>query len=217
MNRNPAVPDAEVMIATGCAHCPAVLAGLVELTKQGLLGRLEVVNVQLHPEAAASRNARSVPWTRIGPFVLEGLYSVEQLRSWARLAASGEGMSDYLSELLQNQKIEQALKMIHDSSTLLDNLVELAADLETPMGVRIGVGALFEELAGEARLAPALPGLLDMTRSEAPQLRADGAYYIGLIGRDVAEAHLRPLLEDENHEVREIAADALAPSDPTGP
>lgn len=209
MARNPEVADAELLIASGCVHCPVVLAGLVELAKQGLLGRLEIVNVQARPEEAAARNARSVPWTRIGPFVLEGLYTPEQLRTWARLAAEGEGMNAYLSELLQNQQLDKARGLVEDSPELLENLVELAGDLETPMGVRIGVGALFEELASEARLGPALPGLLRMIRAEQSQLRADGAYYLGLLGRETAEPHLRPLLDDENHEVREIAAEAL--------
>ena len=66
------VPDAELMIATGCAHCPVVLSGLAELLKKGQIGRLAVTNITSHPEVAEARGVRGVPWIRIGPFELSG-------------------------------------------------------------------------------------------------------------------------------------------------
>jgi HEAT repeat protein len=88
--------------------------------------------------------------------------------------------------------------------------VQLIADLETPMGVRIGIGALFESLAEHGELDDAIEALGQLTQAEASQVRADAAYYLGLSHSDSARRWLEPLLEDENHEVREIAAEALA-------
>ena len=204
-------PDAEILINTGCAHCPAVLAGLSELVKKGLIGRLQVINVGRHPEEARTRHARSVPWTRIGPFTLEGSYTPAELRTWAERASGGEGMGEYFGELLQNQQIDQALALVRQSPELLQTLLAPIADLETPMGVRIGIGAMFEALAEHGELAPALPGLVELTHAPESQVRADAAYYIGLLGADMAREHLQPLLQDDNHEVREIAAEALQP------
>lgn len=204
-------PDAEVLITTGCAHCPAVVAGLSELAEQGLIGRLQIINVTTHPEEAQSRNVRSSPWTRIGPFTLEGSYTPAELRSWAERAAGGAGMADYFTELLHNQQFDRALQQVHDDPAQLDTLVGLVGDLETPMGVRIGISALFEELAEQNLLTPALPGLVALTRSNDSAVRADAAHFIGLLGADVARDHLLPLLEDENAEVREIAAESLEP------
>ena len=59
-------PDAQILLATGCAHCPAVLEGLSRLLKLGKIGRLEAVNIVEHPQAAQAVGTRSVPWTRIG-------------------------------------------------------------------------------------------------------------------------------------------------------
>ena len=56
------IPDALLLIASGCPHCPTVLTGLTELVKHGLIGRLEVVNVGIHPERASALKARTVPW-----------------------------------------------------------------------------------------------------------------------------------------------------------
>ncbi|MGB5200334.1 MAG: hypothetical protein WBR56_10600, partial [Sedimenticolaceae bacterium] len=50
----PGAPDAELLIAPGCAHCAAVLAALTALVKRGDLGRLNVVQLGAHPEAVAA-------------------------------------------------------------------------------------------------------------------------------------------------------------------
>jgi len=208
--QDPTAPDAEILINTGCAHCPAVLAGLSELVKQGQLGQLNVINVAQHPEAAAQRSARSVPWTRIGPFVLEGKYTPGELREWTERASSGEGMGEYFGELLENQKLQDALQLVRNDPSQLSILVDLVGDLETPMGVRIGVSAMFEELAEEGQLAPALPQLAELTRASEPQVRADAAHYLGLINTPEARDLLQPLLKDADSEVREIASESLA-------
>ena len=57
-------PDALLLISTHCPHCPAVLAALAELVKQGAIGRLEVVNLEQHPEVGQALGVRSVPWLR---------------------------------------------------------------------------------------------------------------------------------------------------------
>ena len=214
MQSNPKIPDAEILISTGCAHCPAVLAGLSELAKQGLLGQLTVINVANRPEAATARGARSVPWLRIGPFVLEGRYTPKELREWTERAGSGAGMAEYFSELLENQQLPLALELTRRELSQLETLVDLVADLETPMGVRIGVAAMFEDLAGSGELQDALPRLLRLTRAPESQVRADAAYYIGLLGPEVSRAHLQPLLNDENAEVREIVREALETAEP---
>ncbi|MFZ0257771.1 MAG: HEAT repeat domain-containing protein, partial [Gammaproteobacteria bacterium] len=58
----PSRPDALLLIAPGCAHCPVVLQSLAEMLKAGSLGRLEVVNIVAHPEVAKAVGTRSVPW-----------------------------------------------------------------------------------------------------------------------------------------------------------
>ena len=78
------------------------------------------------------------------------------------------------------------------------------------MTVRIGVGAAIEELAGSASLADAVPALGALTRSDAPQVRADACHYLGLTGSPDAAPFLRACLDDESGEVREIASESLA-------
>ena len=79
------IPEAVLLLSTQCPHCPTVLQGLSELVKQGVISRLEVVNINVRPEIAERHGIRSVPWVKIGDFELEGLHSPAELRRWAGL------------------------------------------------------------------------------------------------------------------------------------
>ena len=207
---NPEIPpDAALFIATGCAHCPAVLQSLSELLKQGAIGRLEVINIAAHPQIAREQGIRSVPWIRIGPFDLQGSYSTTQLRQWVERAGSDLGLRDYLAELIETQRLDEALQLARSDPHWLELAVDMIADLETPMGVRIGIGAMFEDLAGTHQLNPALPGLKALLNAPESQVRADAAYYLGLTHDPEVLEWIKPLLEDVNAEVREIAGEAL--------
>lgn len=206
----PIAPDALLLIATGCAHCPTVLDGLCRLLKQGRLSRLEVINVAVRPDYAQSLGVRSVPWTRIGPFELEGAQSASDLAEWTERAASGTGLGRYYSHLLESQRLEKVVEMIRKSPASLDELLLLMDEEDTPMAVRIGIGALFEELQGEPLLGDVLPQLEMLTRSENAHTRGDACHYLGLTGSAEAIPPVTRLLEDENADVREIAAESLA-------
>jgi hypothetical protein len=209
-NQFPVPPDALLLMAPGCAHCPLVLESLGRLLKEGRLGRLEVVNVAAHPEAALAAGTRSVPWTRIGPFELDGLYGPAELAGWAGHAAAGTGMGAYLAHLLEHRQLDRAAAVARREAGALAALLGLAGSLETPMGVRIGISAVVEELQDTPALRDALPALAGLTASPGPQVRADAAHYLGLTGSDGARQPLERLLADPDPQVREIAAESLA-------
>ncbi|MCU0972322.1 MAG: HEAT repeat domain-containing protein [Gammaproteobacteria bacterium] len=181
-------------MAPGCAHCPVVLASLSRLLEQGRLGRLEVVNVVAHPEAARAVGTRSVPWTRIGPFELDGLYGPAELAEWAGHAAAGTGMAAYLAHLIEQRQLDRAVTIAGREPGALEALLGLAGSLETPMGIRIGISA------------------------PEPQVRADAAHFLGLAATEAARPTLLSLLADPDAAVREIAAESLAlPAPPEMP
>ncbi len=202
-------PDATLYIATGCAHCPAVLQALSDLLKQGSIGRLEVVNIAVHPEIAQEHRIRSVPWTRIGPFTLHGNQTPAELRRWVERAGSGEGAADYLAELLENQRLPEAVDLALEDASWSRTAVRMLGDLETPMGVRIGIGALLEDLAGKGHYKAVEPELRALLISPDAPVRADAAYYLGLSANPEARDWLEPLLQDPDDEVREIVREAL--------
>jgi hypothetical protein len=203
-----AAPDALLFIAPGCPHCPVVLGGLAELVKVGVIGRLEVVNVAEHPEQAAALGVRAAPWTRIGPFVLEGAQTPKALQEWAERAALDEGGTEYLRQLLGSGRLGEAEAYIAGSGRLRD-LLPFIEDPEAPIQVRLGANAILEAQAGRDTLADLIPQLGSLSMHPDHRVRSDACHLLGLSGNPEAEPFLRERLVDESDEVREIAGEAV--------
>lgn len=202
-------PDALLLIAPGCPHCQSVLGSLAELVKKGQIGRLEVVNIAVHPEAAQQHGARSVPWTRMGSYELAGNYTLGELTEWAEKAAAGGNANDYIKELLEQQQLDEAVDYLKKHPEQLPALLELMQEEEQSLTVRFGIGAILEALAGSEPLKKLVPDLSRLAENGKANIRADAAHYLGLSGNSDAIPVLEKLLDDENPDVREIAADSL--------
>lgn len=203
-------PDALMLLAPGCAHCPKVLEALGRLIEDGTLGRLEVVNIAAHPGRAAQLGARSAPWTRIGPFVLEGVHSETELRAWAQRSGTEEGVRIYLEAQLAAGRIDLARALIRSDTAHLAALLPLVAEPSTAMQARVGAGALFEEWQGTPALQALVPRLAELSAHGDHRVRADACHYLGLAGSPRALPYLEARLDDGQPEVREIARDSLA-------
>lgn len=202
--------DTLLLIAPGCPHCQSVLHSLSELVKKGDIGRLEVVNIAVHPEIAQEVGARSAPWIRIGTFELAGNYSPGELANWAKKAATGGSSRDYIRELLEQQQLDQAITYIKQTPETLAQLLELMQDEDGSLSVKFGIGAIFEALEGTELLKSLIPELGALTHSGKANIRGDAAHYLGLSHSRQARDWLAPLLDDPQQDVREIAADSLA-------
>ena len=211
MNTSP--PDALLLLAPGCPHCPTVLEGLTRLVKDGRIGSLEVINIAARPELAAELGVRSVPWTRIGDLVLEGLRSPEELAQWASQAGTDAGVRAYVSERLKAGALTQLEQLVARQPQWLPALLPLIADPETELHVRIGLGALMESLAGTAPLRAIVPGLGELSTHSDHRVRSDACHYLALSGDPAAVPLLRQRLQDDEAQVREIAREGLAELD----
>ncbi|MGC2048061.1 MAG: HEAT repeat domain-containing protein [Gallionella sp.] len=202
-------PDALLFTAPGCPHCATVIRGLGKLAKQGLIGKMTVVNVAVHPDQAAEYGVRATPWLRLGPFTLTGAHSPAELRRWAEWANGEEGIAHYVEHLLKQGSYKQAVAFIEADTQRLKPLLATIADPRVKIGVRLGVSALLEAHANTAVLRKLLPQLADLTRHADHRVRADACYLLGLTGSPAARTHVEACLKDANEEVREIAKDAL--------
>jgi glutaredoxin len=207
MSNNP--PDALLFTAPGCPHCLAVLRGLDELARQGVIAKLTVVDAAEHPEQAAEYGVRAAPWLRLGPFTLTGEHSTAELRRWAGWASGEEGVAHYVEHLLKNGGYQQAAAFIAADTRRLKPLLAVVADPDANISVRLGVSALLEAHANTPELRKLMPQLADLSRHEDHRVRADACYLLGLTGSTAACAHVQACLDDANEEVREIAAEAL--------
>jgi hypothetical protein len=202
-------PDALLFLSSHCPHCPIVLAGLSDLVKRGVLGRLEVVNIEIHPEAAAARGVRSVPWLRLGPFELTGARTAGELETWARGASAPEGMAEAFHDLLKSGGLNQVLALVAADTTRLMALLPIVANPEASINVRLGAGVVFEDYAGTAALQALIPALGELSAHPDARVRADACHTLGLSGSVAARPWLEARQEDADADVREIAREGL--------
>jgi hypothetical protein len=186
-----------------------VLHALANLVKSGVIGRLEVFNIEARPEVAQELGVRSIPWVRIGPFELEGMHSEKELGQWAAQAGSVDGLANYLDELLSSGRIHKALRLIPNLPQSLDALLQLFASPDTGLSTRIGISAIMEDLSGSELLTGIVDRLGKLTRHEDARVRGDACHYLQLTGSGRAVAYITPLLEDPDAGVRDIARESL--------
>ncbi|MDO9226661.1 MAG: HEAT repeat domain-containing protein [Pseudomonadota bacterium] len=201
--------DALLFISRHCPHCPAVLAGLSDLVKHGGIGRLDVVNIEIHPEVAESHAVRSVPWLRLGPFELAGVRTPGELAIWARRASEPDGMAEAFHDLLKSGGLDQVLALVAADTTRLAALLPIVGNPEASINVRLGAGVAFEEYAGAAPLRALVPALGVLSEHADPRVRADACHYLGLSGEISARPWLEARLTDLDPDVREIARDGM--------
>ena len=206
---NKSSPRALMLLGTHCPHCAAVLSSMSELVKQGVIGQLEVVNLEQRPDIAGELGVRTVPWVKIGQFELSGLHSKTELQSWAELAGSEQGMTRYIEQLLGDGEVKQVLEMIGKDHSLLHALIGLVSDADAKINARLGVGVIMEEYEGTAELLALVPELGELTRHQDARVRSDACHYLSLTHNASVRHYIEALLDDEHPEVREVAEESL--------
>lgn len=202
-------PHALLLISTHCPHCPAMLATLTDLLKQGAIGKLEAVNLEQHPEVAKALSVRTVPWVRIGRIELVGNHSKRDLTDWASKANSEVGMADYFHMLLKEGQLLKAQALIESDHTLLAAVLPIVGNVDASLNVRLGAGVLLENYASTDALRALISRLGQLSQHADARIRADACHYLGLSGSAAARAWLNARLKDEDADVREIAGESL--------
>jgi glutaredoxin len=202
-------PDALLLVSTHCPHCPAMLTALADLLKQGAIGRLEAVNLEQRSETGQSLGVRTVPWLRLGRIELAGVHSKTELADWAAKADSEAGLADWFHLLLKEGQLPKAQAMIEADPTLLAAVLPIVGNIDASLNVRLGAGVLLEEFAGSDALRVLLPRLGELSQHADARVRADACHYLGLTQDTAAKRWLDARLDDEDADVREIAAESV--------
>lgn len=203
-------PDALLLMTAGCPHCPASLQALTALLKEGAIGRLEVVNVAIHTEEAEARGVKSVPWIQIGPYEVEGVSSPGKLRELAKGINNDTVFDAWLLETLKAGHRQKFESLVRREPHRIHALAHLMRNPETSMAIRLGIGAVLEELHDTGFTKPLIPALGEMLKSDDLLLRADACHFLTLIGGEAIRPYLQSCLADVSHEIREMAEEWLA-------
>lgn len=210
-NQDPAeqAPDALLLMTAGCPHCPAALQALTALLKEGSIGRLEIVNVAIHTEEAEVRGVKSVPWIQIGPFEVEGVSSPAKLRELANGVNDDAVFDNWLLETLKAGQRQKFESLVRREPRRIHGLARLMTNPETSMAIRLGLGAILEELQGSGLTEPLIPALGEMLESQDRLLKADACHFLTLIGGEGIRPFMQGCLDDADPEIREMAEEWL--------
>jgi hypothetical protein len=209
-DNNMAAPEVLMVLGTRCPHCPSVLGSLSDLVKQGVIAKLEVINLEQRPELAKQLGVRSVPWVKIGQFELTGLHSKAEYQSWAERAGSKQGMTKYIEQLLNAGEVQQVIGMIKKNAGIMHALTGLVKDADAKINARLGVGVIMEEFEGKQQLKALVPELGELTKHHDARVRGDACHYLSLTHDASVINYIEPLLDDESEDVREVAQESLA-------
>ncbi len=198
-----------MLMGSQCTYCGPMIQILTELMKAGQLAELRIVNIEENSELAVQLGVRTVPWLQIGPFELQGARTKQELLLWLERASSFAGLSEYLEEVLSEGNINLANKLIKRHPEALQNVLELMADPEAKINVRLGVGVIIEDMAETEEFKVVIPRLIEYMSSEDARIRGDACHYLSLTKDSSYIPVIEKLLSDENDDVREIAQESL--------
>jgi hypothetical protein len=202
-------PDAKLLIAPGCAHCPTVLQNLATLLKENSLGKLEVINIHQHPEIAQQLNVRSVPWLQLGEFTLSGSHSLNELRNYIEFINSPDGISEYIDYQLSEGQLSTLMNEIKHHPHWLASVIQLLTDDNTSMQTRLGIDSLIESLTGSDILKEYTDELGQLSKDVHVSRLADIIHYLGLTHSEKAIEFINSHCSHENPDIRETCQDAL--------
>jgi hypothetical protein len=204
------IPDALLLLTGGCRHCPAMHQALTGLLKEGVIGRLEVINVAVHTEAAEERGVQSVPWTQIGPYEIQGVITPAQLKRYAQGVDDETVFDAYVLDLLKSGKRARFEELVKQEPQRIHALARLMTNPESSMAIRLGIGAVLEEFQGTGLSQSLVPQLGALLGSHDALLRADACHFLTLIGTEDVTPFMETCLNDADTEIREMAQEWLA-------
>lgn len=207
-------PDALLLMTGGCPHCPAALQALTTLLKEGVIGKMQVINVAVHIEEAESRGVQSVPWIKIGPFEVEGTATPSRLRELALGVNDDQVFDAWLLEILKAGKRQKFESLVRQEPRRIHALARMMRNPEASMAIRLGIGAVLEELQGSGLTEALVPELAGMLSSEDRLLRADACHFLTLVGTEEIRPHMLASLKDADPEIREMAEEWLGENPP---
>ena len=203
------IHSATLFISGTCPHCPAMMLSLSSLIKSGKIARLDIFNIELNADAAKEHGVRAVPWVKLGPFELTGMRTQTELLQWIERIDDPSAMAAYFAEQITGGDLDKVLTTIETNPHLFNSLLQLMGTDDTSLSVRIGIGALMEDFAKGNLLNNNLDALGAYTLHPQARVRNDACHYLGLSHNPAAEKYIRPLLNDTDPEIREVATEAL--------
>jgi len=206
-------PQAELFIASGCAHCPTVMSQLSELLKAGQLSQLKIINIAIDNERASQLNIRSVPWFSLSnsfsSMVFSGNYNAKEITQWVETSQKKEAMVKYIEALLKEGNLMTVVQAIQLAPQTFSSVIDMLKDEETSIDLRIGLDALLENFTATDTLKQQAPALIKMASEDNVRLQIDALHYLALTADRNNKAFIKEKTLHEDRQIQEAAVEAL--------
>ena len=211
---NTSIPSsAELLIATGCRHCPVILKELTEKLKKGELASLKITNIAVENKRAEELNVRSVPWFSLSNknsfMIFSGEHSPKEVQQWLTSSQAENGMQEYIESFLGDGQLMTIVQAIQIKPEIFSHVLNMIKDEETSMDVRIGLDVLIENFSASEILQKYTAELKSIASSDNLRLKIDALHYIALTGDIKNKDFLQEKTKDSDVQVKDAAIEAL--------
>ena len=205
--------SAELLIATGCRHCPVILKELTEQLKKGELASLKITNIAVKNKRAEELNVRSVPWFSLSNknsfMIFSGEHSPKEVQQWLASSQAKNGMQEYIESFLGDGQLMTIVQAIQIKPEIFSHVLSMIKDEETSMDVRIGLDVLIENFSASEILQKYTAELKSIASSDNLRLKIDALHYIALTGDIKNKDFLQEKTKDSDVQVKDAAIEAL--------
>lgn len=200
--------EIKLFVMHGCNLCPQMEALFKKMHENGAVEQLEIIDLVQHPELAEQFHIRSVPYYFIDGVGFSGLKSEHDINQLLRQDDSDNWRQLIVEELTSGQ-LDAAEKLIRDQDAAREAMLQLLADKETTLVVRIGLSAIIETLAASGLLNDYEARFIQMAHHGNANIAQDALYYLSLLGTDSSLQSLVDIAQDANHPLRAQAGELL--------
>lgn len=201
--------SATLLVSTQCPHCATILEHVTELVKSGEIAHIEIINLNVMPEKGTELGVRSVPWLRLGDFVLTGSQTIAAIRQRLTWIEESSSLASKFDQLLSSGKVAKVITHLQKHPETISAIMQLLGNEGTVLSSRIGIGVIMEEFAGSGALLDLIPQLGEFAHHQDSRVAVDALYYLGLTGSERAIPILQGFVNHHDAELREAAEDSL--------
>ena len=169
-----------LFVLPDCQVCPVMERLFEKMHQNGEIDEYECLDISEHAEQAEAYNIRSVPFYLINGVSFTGLRSHREISGLlgSRQTPIWRGK---ISDELSDGQLASVTRLIRGNAVARQAMLELLADNETELVVRIGLTAVIESLAGSGVLADCEAQLIRLTEHANERIALDALYYLSLL------------------------------------
>ena len=198
-----------LFVTPGCSVCPQMEKIFQDLHQKGAISGLKVLDVSQHPELVERYNIRSLPFYLINGVAFYGLRTRQQIGQLLQQDRT-QKMVSLIREELGAGQLEAAKKYIQQEAAAREAMLQLLADPETELVVRIGLTAIIESLAEGSLLNPYEQQFIKLSEHLDERIALDALYYLSLLSTTSSLQALTDIANNGRQNLREDARELLA-------